>query len=73
MFKIFVGHGKCGVAVIRLSGSNTEIALKLLTGLTRLPQPRTALLRSIKHPLKKNTLDKGLILWFPGADLSLKL
>ncbi|RZB39267.1 tRNA modification GTPase GTPBP3, mitochondrial, partial [Asbolus verrucosus] len=31
-----------------------------------LPQPRTAILRSIKHPISKEILDKGLILWFPG-------
>ncbi|XP_969524.2 tRNA modification GTPase GTPBP3, mitochondrial [Tribolium castaneum] len=65
IYALSSGQGKCGVAVIRVSGASTELALKCLTGLTN-PKPRTAILRSIKHPSSHEVLDKGLVLWFPG-------
>lgn len=60
------GLGKCGVAVIRVSGSEAKTAISKLTTLKELPQPRTVVLRSIKHPNSKELIDKGLILWLPG-------
>ncbi|KAJ8911652.1 hypothetical protein NQ315_005998 [Exocentrus adspersus] len=60
------GQGKCGVAVIRISGPDSERALQLVTNLSDVPKPRTAILRSITHPRTQEVLDKGLILWFPG-------
>ncbi|XP_044256219.1 tRNA modification GTPase GTPBP3, mitochondrial [Tribolium madens] len=65
IYALSSGQGKCGVAVIRVSGASTELALQCLTGLSN-PKPRTAILRSIKHPSNHEILDKGLILWFPG-------
>nr|XP_023024392.1 tRNA modification GTPase GTPBP3, mitochondrial isoform X1 [Leptinotarsa decemlineata] len=66
VFALSSGQGKCGVAVIRVSGSSAREALKLVLNSDTLPKPRTAVLKHIKHPTTKETLDKGLVLWFPG-------
>lgn len=68
IFALSSGHGRCGVAVVRVSGSASSMALRCMAGLKcRLPSPRTALLRSITDPNSKEILDRGLVLWFPGA------
>ncbi|XP_057698134.1 tRNA modification GTPase GTPBP3, mitochondrial isoform X1 [Corythoichthys intestinalis] len=67
IFALSSGHGKCGVAVVRISGPSSATALSSMAGLTRnLPIPRKALLRSITHPQSKEVLDRGLVLWFPA-------
>ncbi|XP_024135182.1 tRNA modification GTPase GTPBP3, mitochondrial isoform X1 [Oryzias melastigma] len=67
IFALSSGHGKCGVAVVRISGPASSMALRCMAGLRRhLPSPRTALLRSITDPSSKEILDRGLVLWFPG-------
>ncbi|CAK6975335.1 tRNA modification GTPase GTPBP3%2C mitochondrial [Scomber scombrus] len=67
IFALSSGHGRCGVAVVRVSGPASATALRCMAGLTRsLPSPRTALLRSITDPQSKEVLDRGLVLWFPG-------
>ncbi|XP_051929883.1 tRNA modification GTPase GTPBP3, mitochondrial [Hippocampus zosterae] len=67
IFALSSGHGKCGVAVVRISGPSSATALRCMAGLTRsLPVPRSALLRSITHPQSKEVLDRGLVLWFPA-------
>ncbi|XP_041648090.1 tRNA modification GTPase GTPBP3, mitochondrial isoform X2 [Cheilinus undulatus] len=67
IFALSSGHGRCGVAVVRVSGPASATALKCMAGLTHsLPPPRTALLRSITDPQSKEVLDRGLILWFPA-------
>ncbi|XP_053714266.1 tRNA modification GTPase GTPBP3, mitochondrial isoform X1 [Synchiropus splendidus] len=69
IFTLSSGHGRCGVAVIRVSGPASETALRCMAGLTRsLPPPRTAMLRSITDPQSKEVLDRGLVLWFPGPN-----
>ncbi|XP_069673490.1 tRNA modification GTPase GTPBP3, mitochondrial isoform X2 [Periplaneta americana] len=60
------GYGKCGVAVIRVSGPKASDAIINIAKFKSLPQPRHALLRSLKDPVTNETLDKGLVLWFPG-------
>jgi len=62
----FSGHGRCGVAVIRISGPNAAETVINIAKLKSLPQPRQALLRSLKDPVTNETLDRGLVLWFPG-------
>ncbi|XP_028569714.2 5-taurinomethyluridine-[tRNA] synthase subunit GTPB3, mitochondrial [Podarcis muralis] len=59
------GQGKCGVAVIRTSGPASSMALVRLTR-AEVPPPRVATLRRICDPRSAETLDRGLILWFPG-------
>ncbi|KAK2908070.1 tRNA modification GTPase GTPBP3, mitochondrial isoform X2 [Channa argus] len=67
IFALSSGHGRCGVAVVRVSGPASATALSCMTGLAHsLPPPRTALLRSITDPESKEVLDRGLVLWFPG-------
>ncbi|XP_029904956.1 5-taurinomethyluridine-[tRNA] synthase subunit GTPB3, mitochondrial isoform X2 [Myripristis murdjan] len=67
IFALSSGHGRCGVAVVRVSGPASTTALRCMAGLTHsLLTPRTALLRSITDPQSKEVLDRGLVLWFPG-------
>ncbi|XP_018329105.1 tRNA modification GTPase GTPBP3, mitochondrial [Agrilus planipennis] len=66
IFALSSGQGKCGVAVIRVSGPEAGTALKKLTAAQCLPRPRTAVLREIVNPIDKEILDKALVLWFPG-------
>ncbi|XP_040896661.1 tRNA modification GTPase GTPBP3, mitochondrial isoform X2 [Toxotes jaculatrix] len=67
IYALSSGHGRCGVAVIRVSGPASTTALRHMAGFTRsLPPPRTALLRSITDPQVKEVLDRGLVLWFPA-------
>lgn len=61
-----VGQGKCGVAVVRISGSKASEAILKMTNCKELPKPRVAKLNYIKDPETLEELDKGLILWFPG-------
>lgn len=65
MLFYFTGQGKCGVAVVRISGSKASDALTKMTNLTKL-EPRKALLRKIYDPITRDIIDKGLCLWFPG-------
>ncbi|XP_078525770.1 5-taurinomethyluridine-[tRNA] synthase subunit GTPB3, mitochondrial isoform X2 [Lissotriton helveticus] len=67
IFALSSGHGKCGVAVIRTSGPASRTALLGLTGEMKLPQPRSATLSLLSHPSSAEPLDRGLVLWFPGA------
>ncbi|CRL05449.1 CLUMA_CG017965, isoform A [Clunio marinus] len=57
------GFGKCGVAVIRVSGENTNKALKALTNFDNF-KPRFATLKQIKDPETNILIDNGLILYF---------
>lgn len=72
------GFGKCGVAVIRVSGPGTQQAVQLITGAktissavsnasnTKSIRPRYATLRKLRHPNTNDLIDKGLVLWFPS-------
>lgn len=74
------GHGKCGVAVVRVSGPQTRQALQLLTKVEPLHanptandrptgiRPRYATLRRLYYPNTDELIDKGLVLWFPGPN-----
>ncbi|NWX06212.1 GTPB3 GTPase, partial [Caloenas nicobarica] len=66
IFAVSSGHGRCGVAVIRTSGPGSGGALRSLTGRPELPPPRVLALRRIRDPSTAETLDRGLIVWFPG-------
>ncbi|XP_076666870.1 5-taurinomethyluridine-[tRNA] synthase subunit GTPB3, mitochondrial [Andrena cerasifolii] len=65
IYALSSGHGKCGVAVVRISGPEASVALQQMTSMPNLI-PRMALLRKIYDPETKEVLDKGLCLWFPG-------
>lgn len=78
-FFCYKGYGKCGVAVIRVSGPQTANTLKLLTKaepkrkydkeITKgAINPRCATLKNIWHPKTNDLIDRGLVLWFPGPN-----
>jgi tRNA modification GTPase len=63
IFALSSGHGKAGVAVIRISGPEADAALLSLAG--RLPEPRRATLMKLRHPRTGDLLDQALVLRFP--------
>jgi tRNA modification GTPase len=64
IFALSSGHGRAGVAVIRLSGPAAGQALERMA--PPRPKPRFAALRSIRHPQTGELLDQALVLWFPA-------
>ena len=64
IFALSSGHGRAGVAVIRISGTLTGSILDQMAAPR--PQPRYAALRRIRHPSTAEVLDRALVLWFPG-------
>lgn len=64
IYALSSGHGKSGVAVIRVSGPKASDALTALAG--DLPPPRIAVLRKLHAPVSTEILDRSLIIWFPG-------
>lgn len=66
IFALASGAGRAAVAVMRLSGARgCKGILDRLTG-GRVPPPRMAGLRRLRHPATGETLDRALVLWFPG-------
>ena len=65
IYALSSGSGISGIAVVRISGSDSSKVLKLLTK-NELPTPRVATLRKINNINTSELIDEGLILWFPG-------
>ncbi|XP_078314521.1 5-taurinomethyluridine-[tRNA] synthase subunit GTPB3, mitochondrial-like isoform X3 [Crassostrea virginica] len=65
IFALSSGQGKCGVAVIRVSGPKAREALEQMCSWKSPPPPRAAQLRRLKDPVTKEPIDNGLVLWFP--------
>jgi len=65
IYALSTGPGISGIAVIRISGQETQKVIKLLTG-KNLPNPREATLRKINKINTSELIDEGIILWFPG-------
>ncbi|XP_063433848.1 tRNA modification GTPase GTPBP3, mitochondrial-like [Mytilus trossulus] len=66
IFSLSSGHGKCGVAVIRVSGTKSSAVLKKLGRFKELPRPRYAELRTLHDQTENIPIDHGLVLWFPA-------
>jgi len=64
IFALSSGHGRAGVAVIRISGPAAGEAIERMAA--PLPKPRFAAFRKIKHPGTGEVLDEALVLWFPA-------
>ncbi len=64
IYALSSGAVPSGVAVIRISGPKAGPALAALVG--SLPEPRRAALRTLRRPGEGETIDQGLVLWFPG-------
>ena len=66
IYALSSGYGKCGVAVIRVSGPSSLTVMKTMTNMNVTPTPRFTYLREIVHPNDGRQIDKGLAIWFPG-------
>jgi tRNA modification GTPase len=64
IFALASGIGKAGVAVIRVSGDESELIFSILC--TKLPTPRIATRVSLTDPQTHNLLDQALAFWFPA-------
>ena len=64
IFALSSGHGRAGVAVIRVSGPSAGVVVERMAA--PLPKPRFAAFRTIKHPASGEVLDQALVLWFPA-------
>jgi tRNA modification GTPase len=66
IFALSSGRLPAAIAVVRISGPSTRAALETL--IAKLPEPRRAGLRKLRHPRTKEVLDEALVLWFPGPN-----
>ena len=67
IYALSTGPGTSGLAVIRISGSETLKVVKLLTN-KKIPKPRIATLRKINKINTSELIDEAIILWFPGPE-----
>ena len=65
IYALSTGPGVSGLAVIRISGKNTKVAINKITG-KNLPKPRTAVVRKFNNINDNRLIDEGILLWFPG-------
>jgi len=65
IFALSSAVGPAAVAVIRLSGRSAGAAIAALTR-RALPEPRRAVLRTLRDPASGEALDQALVLWLPG-------
>ena len=67
IYALSSGSGISGVAVIRISGLETKSIIERLTS-GNIPKPRVATLKKINKINKKELIDEGIIIWFPGPN-----
>ena len=67
IYALSTGPGVSGVAIIRISGSESSKVIKSLTG-KEIPSPRVATLRKINNINTFELIDEGIIVWFPGPE-----
>ncbi len=65
IFALSTAPGRAGIAVIRISGKAARNTLDTLCH-GRLPAPRVASFRRLRHPKSGEVLDEALVLWLPG-------
>ncbi len=64
IFAIASGHGRAAVCLIRISGRGSRGILEAMAG--RVPEPRRAVVRTLRDPATAEPLDQALVLWMPG-------
>lgn len=64
IFALSSGLPPAAVAVLRISGPRAGAVLRTLAG--KVPEPRRAVLRTLRHPDGGEAIDQALVLWFPG-------
>ena len=67
IYALSTGSGISGIAVIRVSGENTDEVVKKITR-SKLPPPRVATLTKFNKNGGKNLIDEGVIIWFPAPN-----
>ena len=67
IYALSSGPGISGIAVIRISGPETKIAIEKMTK-EGIPPPRLASLRKVNKINTNELIDEGIIIWFPGPD-----
>jgi tRNA modification GTPase len=67
IYALSTGPGISGIAIIRVSGEDTQKVIQLLTN-AAVPGPRVATLRKINKINTSELIDEGIILWFPGPE-----
>ena len=64
IFALSSGAPPAGVAIVRVSGPGARFGLETMAG--GVPPSRQATLRHIRHPISGETIDQGLVLYFPA-------
>lgn len=69
IYALASGSQRSGLAVVRLSGKSSYDVLEKMTGKSadKLYEPRKMYLKEIIHPVTKDKIDKGLVVWFKGT------
>ncbi len=67
IYALSSGPGKSGIAVIRVSGSESRRIIELLTN-GPFPKPKLATLKKINKINTNQLIDEGVILWFPAPE-----
>ena len=67
IYALSSGPGLSGIAIIRVSGSDTLKVLKNMTNLP-IPDPKVASLRKFINTKTREIIDEGILLWFPSPD-----
>lgn len=66
IYSLSSGGGIAGIAVIRVSGPDAASCIALMC--VKSVRPRFASLRQIVHPVSRDLLDEGLVIWMPGPN-----
>jgi tRNA modification GTPase len=66
IFAAATGFGRAAIAVVRISGPQTESILKAMAG--RLPEARRLTLRNLVSPSSGEVLDQAMVAWMPGPN-----
>ena len=67
IFALSTGSVKSGIAIIRISGTETKNILSKIIKI-KLPNPRKAKLCNIYNHENNELIDQGMLLWFPGPN-----
>ena len=66
IFALSSGRLPAAIAVVRVSGPRAGDAFTALGA--KVPEPRRAALRRLRHPQTQEVLDEALVLWFPAPN-----
>lgn len=66
IYALSSGSVPAAIAVVRISGPQARAALEALIG--RVPEPRRAMLATVRDPTSRETIDQALALFFEGPN-----